>query len=94
MWGRDYRAIILPTVTVIGLAGKNAPSLTQLLPLLTVFPTPAATVIGVMYRMIAATPNESIFATEFNRWVISFCVATLMYVSFVLFPQLNHLLTG
>ncbi|EIW58183.1 uncharacterized protein TRAVEDRAFT_84557, partial [Trametes versicolor FP-101664 SS1] len=57
VWGRDYRAIILPAVTVIGLA---------------------ATVIGLMYRMIAATPNESIFATEFNRWVISFCVATLL----------------
>ncbi|OJT07584.1 hypothetical protein TRAPUB_1554 [Trametes pubescens] len=57
VWGRDYRAIIFPTVTVLGLA---------------------ATVIGLMYRMLAATPNESIFAVEFNRWVISFCVATLI----------------
>ncbi|KAL1945778.1 hypothetical protein VTO73DRAFT_1780 [Trametes versicolor] len=37
-WGRDYRVIILPTFTVIGLT---------------------ATVVGLMYRMLAATSNET-----------------------------------
>lgn len=32
VWGRDYRAIILPTLTVIGLAGRDTASLIQLLP--------------------------------------------------------------
>lgn len=32
VWGRDFRVIILPTLTVIGLAGRDAASLTRLLP--------------------------------------------------------------
>lgn len=65
-WGRDYRVIILPTFTVIGLTGRDAPFGPSFYPLI-VLRTPSATVVGLMYRMLAATSNESIFAAEFNR---------------------------